>query len=262
MNSLRFLSTWPWPLGVVIAATLAGIAWWLYRRETRHAALPVSWLLPLLRASAIFLLLMTFLEPVIHHRVRQGNPGQITFLIDASESMSVDDDPRPRSSRSRFERAAELLLSGEHTSLETLAAEFEVSVKRLDNGQASTVWEATEDHVPELPHDPQAWQPPTWATTSALGDGLMNIAPPKQAQSNEAARDLDAKSIIVLLSDGQSNAGSLPLEVATQLANQRQVVFTVGLGANSEAADLKLEAVNYPRRVFRSAVLRGTFMGS
>ncbi len=258
MNSLRFLSDWPWQLGVSLAVAIAGVAWWLYRRETRGAGSPHSWLLPLLRALAIFLLLMTFLEPVIHHRIRQGEPGKITFLIDGSESMSVTDDPRPRSSRTRFERAAELLLSTEHSSLTELANEFEVSVKRLGEGQVSTVWEATAEHVPDLTNDPTAWRPPAWAATSALGDGLSNSVAPDSSRSADGENQT-AKSVIVLLSDGQNNSGSWPLEIASQLAEQKQqLIFTVGFGATADAADLSLTAVNYPKRAFRSDVLRGT----
>jgi hypothetical protein len=261
MSSLRFLSDWPWPLGITLAAGLALLAWWLYRRETRHTAGPVGWLLPLLRSLAIFLLLMTFLEPVIHHRIRQGEPGKITFLVDASESMTIADDPDASASRSRYRRAVDLLLSTDHSSLQQLAQEFEVTVKRMDGGgQASTLWEATAAHVPELTEDADWWLPASWGTTSPLGDVLAAVAPPKLTPVGFSESDSSAKSIIVMLSDGQSNSGALPLEVATRLAGQNQVVFAVGFGAGTEAADLKLESVNYPKRVFRSDILRGTLL--
>ena len=257
MNGLRLLGDWPWPIGFSIAILLATAAWWLYRRETRSLSSSNRWLLPLLRAAAIFLLMLTFLEPVIHHRVRQGNPGHITFLIDGSQSMSILDDPKAtdRIRKSRFDRAVNLLLHNEHLSLEKLSEEFEVTIKRLDNGQTSTLWESSAKQAGVLPDSPTAWSPAALADTSALGDA---IAESQQSQSGtRATPDTQGRqSVVVLLSDGQNNSGTSPLEVASQTNNQS--IFAVGYGATAEATDLAIQSIDCPSRVFRTDTLRGT----
>jgi hypothetical protein len=268
MNSLRLLSDWPWPVGVSLALALALLAWWLYRREARLLASRNRWLLPLLRSVAILLLLLTFLEPVIHHRVREGNPGRITFLIDGSQSMTIPDDPQTvkgapsggsaKSSPAsmRFDRAANLLLRNQQLSIEKLSEEFEVSIRRVDEGQTSTLWEANAEEVPELPDSSAGWTPAVWSNTSSLGDALKRS---RESQSNLGANPDAAaqRSIIVLLSDGQNNAGALPLEVAAQ-GDAGQAVFAVGYGATAEATDLSVQAIDCPPRVFRTDTLRGT----
>lgn len=257
MNSLRLLGDWPWPIGFSLAIVLALAAWWLYRRETRTLSSRNRWLLPLLRSSAVFLLMLTFLEPVIHHRIRQGNPGHITFLIDGSQSMSMLDDPKasegPR--KSRFERAVNLLLRNEQLSIEKLSEEFEVSIRRLDNGQSSTLWESTAEQVATLPETPTEWSPTALASSSALGDA---IAESQQTQSgpSETPGAQDSKAVIVLLSDGQNNEGASPLDVVSQ--KNSQPIFAVGYGATAEATDLAVQSIECPPRVFRTDTLRGT----
>jgi uncharacterized membrane protein len=257
MNSLRLLSDWPWPLGFSIALALALAAWWMYRRETQAIASYKRWLLPLLRSAAIFLLMLTFLEPVIHHRVRQGNPGRITFLIDGSQSMSVLDDPKvddgPR--KSRFNRAVNLLLRNEQLSIEKLSEEFEVTIRRIDDGQVSTLWESNAEQISSLPESPSDWSPAALASRSALGDALAQSG---QAGASESGTSdaLPSRSVVVLLSDGQSNSGVDPLQIASQASNQ--AIFAVGYGATAEATDLAIQSVECPPRVFRTDTLRGT----
>lgn len=273
MNSLRLLSDWPWPIGFSFAVVLGLAAWWLYRRETRSLSSRNRWLLPLLRSFAIFLLLLTFLEPVIHHRIRQGSPGSITFLIDGSQSMSLLDDPNAieGNRKSRFDRAVNLLLRNEQLSMEKLAEEFEVTIRRLDDGQTSTLWESNTKQLAALPENSDEWSPSAWASTSALGDAIAQSqqAQGQQAQGQQAQSEQIrsgslprpeaevGQSVVVLLSDGQNNAGASPLEVASQALNG-QAVFAVGYGATAEATDLAVQAIDCPPRVFRTDTLRGT----
>ena len=264
MNSLRLLSDWPWPLGVLVAAALASLAGWFYWRETRSLTTANRWRLPLLRAAAIFLLAITFLEPVVHHRVREGNPGRITFLIDGSQSMSIADDPLSTDTapRSRFDRATELLLRNESISLERLAEEFEISIHRIDETQTSVVWESNASESAKLPASSEEWLPKNWASTSALGDALLKSRPAALNQiANKSTKpnsgDAANQSIVVLLSDGQNNAGTLPIEAVKQFS-AGQPVFAVGYGATAEAKDLAIQSVECPPRVFKTDTLRGT----
>ncbi len=261
MSSLRFLSGWPWPLGLFVAMALALLAWWLYRRETRELTSTLRWLLPLLRSTAIFLLLLTFLEPVVHHRFREGNPGKITFLIDGSESMSTLDDPRAASTtanttaRTRYDRATDLLLRNEQISLQKLADEFEIAIKRMDDSQLTTLWQSAGSDDSPLPDSNAAWKPESWSQTSPLGNALVQAQTTTRPSTEKQPEESSQASVIVLLSDGQSNAGESPLETAA--TSGKGTIFTVGFGATRESLDLAVLAIDCPPRVFRSDTLRG-----
>ncbi len=258
MNSLRILSDWPWPIGFSIAILLALAAWWLYRRETRSLSTRNRWLLPLLRSAAIFLLTLTFLEPVIHHRTKEGDPGTITFLIDGSQSMSILDDPKANNDerKSRFDRATNLLLRNEQLSIEKLSEEFELRVRRLDDGHTSTLWESSEEQASTVPESISAWTPTSLASTSAIGDAIADTQQ-ALAESPQENREGSHSSVLVLLSDGQNNTGPSPLEVASQVSSVSPI-FAVGFGATAEAIDLAIQSIECPPRVFRTDTLRGT----
>ncbi len=118
--------------------------------------------------------------------------------------MSTLDDPQASSpsARSRLERAADLLLRNEQISINKLAEEFEIDIKRTEDSQLATLWQSGENDSTALPESSQAWRPERWSQTSALGDAL------KRAQSSRGSKtDIESsaqESIIVLLSDGQN----------------------------------------------------------
>jgi hypothetical protein len=90
--SVRFLGDWnPW-LGAGVAALLAGLAWYLYRRETRHQASRLSWILPLSRTLVVFLAILMLTGPVVHHRKVVGERGRVLVFVDTSLSMKLTDD--------------------------------------------------------------------------------------------------------------------------------------------------------------------------
>ena len=67
VNTLRFVGDWLWWIGLPLALVLAGVAFWLYRRELRERVDSLRWWLPTLRALAVFLIVMILTGPVLHH---------------------------------------------------------------------------------------------------------------------------------------------------------------------------------------------------
>ncbi|MDH3584495.1 MAG: PA14 domain-containing protein, partial [Phycisphaerae bacterium] len=93
---LRFegdLALWQ---ATALALIAAGLAWWLYRRETRTGVGGTrAWLLPALRALAVFMIVFMLAGPVLHHREIVGQLSRVLVFIDASGSMSLEDPHLP-----------------------------------------------------------------------------------------------------------------------------------------------------------------------
>ncbi|MEX0775550.1 MAG: PA14 domain-containing protein [Phycisphaeraceae bacterium] len=89
---LRFtgdLALWQ---ALLLAVTLAGAAFWLYRRELVTQRGLAGWGLPALRAGAVFLLVMMLAGPVLHLRQVIGQLSRVLIFVDASQSMGVHDE--------------------------------------------------------------------------------------------------------------------------------------------------------------------------
>jgi uncharacterized membrane protein len=259
MMSLRFVSQYPPAITLGVALLLSLVAWWLYRRELRKLDLgSASWWLPTLRSLAIFLIVLTLAEPIVESRKREGQPGRVLFLLDASESMASLDG----GNNTRFERATEHLIHPIEGILPQLSSEFEVSVRSF--GVASTnsspseaegafrLWESNLSATQDLPDSPVDWLPSAWSRTTAVGDSL--------SQASEFIEDSSrsSTSVVVLLSDGQSNSGASPISIAEELASAETPVFAVGYGPVDGISDVSLVAVTLPNRVYRTDVLNGT----
>lgn len=90
-TTLRWLGDWPWYIGLTAASVLALVAWLLYRREAGAMRPAFRILLPLLRACAVFLIVVLVGGPVLHHRKVIGELARLVILLDGSESMQLAD---------------------------------------------------------------------------------------------------------------------------------------------------------------------------
>ena len=105
-TSLKFLGEVnPW-LGLFLALGLAAGAWFLYRRETRDRADKLSWLLPLLRSAAVFLIVLALTGPILHHEKVIRELGRLFVFVDGSESMQMVDEEMPEGRKAAAMQAA------------------------------------------------------------------------------------------------------------------------------------------------------------
>lgn len=91
MTRLFFQGELSLAVAVVLSASIAVAVAWYYRRETRELPPPHSWLLPILRAGAVFLALMMLVEPVVQQKREIGTIGRVDVFVDASGSMLATD---------------------------------------------------------------------------------------------------------------------------------------------------------------------------
>jgi hypothetical protein len=88
-TTLHWTGDWPWYVSLAVAGALALVAFILYRRDARTGALGL--ILPVLRALAVFLIVMMLAGPVLHHRKVVGELARLIVALDASDSMQLTD---------------------------------------------------------------------------------------------------------------------------------------------------------------------------
>jgi len=98
-TSLQFIGDWNVWFGLPAALALAAAAWFLYYRESRKQAGKARWILPTLRAAAVFLVMLALTEPVLHHEKVIRELGRLFVFVDGSKSMSLSDEEMPPESK-------------------------------------------------------------------------------------------------------------------------------------------------------------------
>lgn len=76
----------------------------------------------------------------------------------------------------------------------------------------------------------------------------------------QASDSVQAKTAIVLITDGQHNSGPSPLQTAQVLGGQGIPFFSVSLGASQQAADLAVVGLEHPDLVFQKDHVRGVMV--
>lgn len=228
--------TWPWPVwfALVLAALLALVFIWFYRREERGPS-KLSWLaLVALRLLAVWLLIwMMFGWLQQRHRTE---PADLIIGLDDSASMAFGDDqwdssafaklkrfrPADRTTKpSRFEIAKWLLVQPRSGWLSNLSNHYDVKVVLV----ADSVRELSAEQISGIeglsPNRP----------ASRLGTGLRSLCEAQRGRPTAA---------IVLLTDGVTTEGPTISEAA-DLARQRAIpLYLVGIGSDKPVRDLRL----------------------
>ena len=284
-TNLLFLGDTGLWVALLLALGLAVAAWFYYRREVRERTDRTRWLLPTLRAAAVFLLLLMLAGPVLHHRQTIGELARILVFVDASKSMSVNDDfmelprklelarsygwlaageaptNRPPAEllsnatvraavdrfdgHSRWQRVESLLLDQKDGLLPRLINKHNVELWSLNDGEAQRLWLAEQS----LPL-PTAMPGKADAQSTDLGAGIAMRLGQKQ----------DSRCAVVLISDGQHNQGASPIEVAKVAGGRNIPFFTVGIGAAERPGDLAVLGVTGPDSVFFEDRVKGEIL--
>ncbi len=245
---------WLWPgflflLGLIPLIVAAYI--WMLRRRRRFAvrysslalvrdalAHPSRWRRHL--PFALFLLALASLvialgRPVAIVSVPTGQT-TIVLAIDVSRSMCSTDIPPNRLEAAKAAALSFIQRQGSSTQIGIVAfAGFAVLIQPPTTDQ-----EVLQDAVENL----------TTARRTAIGSGILksldaiaeidtNVAPSVSDTSPGAAptpvlRGAYAPAIIVLLTDGVSNTGPLPLDGAQQAVDRGVRVYTIGFGTENE----------------------------
>ncbi len=270
MTSLRFAGPWPWWLALAVALIGSLLIWRWYRLETHSVRSPMHWLLPTLRAGALFLALLMLAGPTLHHRWVSGELSRIAILLDTSASMELIDPPTSTETvgtqpidQSRFERSARWLtgVEGKGGVLSKIQDQHHVLLSLInvpgESGNNARQWVHLRWDSATEPNSPRSIETGSFGLLSPIGDALAwNL---NQTQSNLSSDTaVNAPAATILISDGQNNSGAAPDEIAKLYQNQSSPIFTIGVGSSQEPNDVGVVDVVHSKRVSSSDRIQGT----
>ncbi|HET6406549.1 MAG TPA: hypothetical protein VFG14_01615, partial [Chthoniobacteraceae bacterium] len=90
-TTLRWMGDLPWWIGVPLALVVAVAGLIFYRRDVHGMTWWMRSLLPILRASTVFMIVVMLSGPVLHHRKTIGQLAKLWVFLDGSQSMALTD---------------------------------------------------------------------------------------------------------------------------------------------------------------------------
>lgn len=235
------------PLAIVAFSAM------LYRRE-KNAPRKLRPLLVLLRAAAIFFVVILLYEPYRQFRRVEEIRSTVTVLVDESASMqrgdSYDQDPE------RAAKLRELTKSGPTADLRDMPRS-EIARRLLGPEGVKLVEKIREKHdVKVVGYSTGKLRPleslseassegPVTATGDALAEALAD--PEIQARPNAA---------IVLVGDGRTNTGTNVTDIARHAGeNDRVPIHAIGVGDPNSERDIELRFVKADEVVLKGNTL-------
>ncbi|MCU0712575.1 MAG: VWA domain-containing protein [Pirellula sp.] len=255
---IRFASLLP--VWLIIAIAIVGstviILW--YWRESRQIRSSWGKILALLRGIAFCLLIAMLLRPTLEYAWTQGELSRLRILIDTSTSMRTLDEPSMRNPSelvTRIERVKQGLLNesiGRASLLDRLARQHRVEVVDLEG---RVLWDSNQTKPPSIDWEIVADRPRTPLGETLLTQIREAMATGDQSRNDQTNSSLDA---VVLISDGQSNGTTNPVDILSQNADNALPIYTVAAGQDSEPIDLGILAAGISTKVRKEDLFRGT----
>jgi uncharacterized membrane protein len=226
-GQFALLGAWPkWMLVLLIIAAAVALAW-LIRSRLSEAAPAMRgwrvWIIWGLQTLLAAVLLVLLWQPAITVAELKPQQNIIAVLVDDSRSMAISEDGSSRQSK-----AVTALQSG---VLASLNHSFQTRLYRVDDVPARI--DSLNDLRPNAP-------------STRIGDSLKQLS--------EETSDLPIGAV-VLLSDGDDNAGGISADTISALRARHIPVHTVGFGRERAAHDVELDdAVIAPRALADSRI--------
>jgi uncharacterized membrane protein len=222
------------------AALIFGVLW-LYRREEQLQSRTRRYILAALRVTGLVLLAVAILGPVLKVHKKEKNDAVVAVAIDVSKSMSLPCGKQG----TRFTRAREVL-AGPNGILSQLSATSEVRVFAFGN-----------------------------TTRQVKADELGSVNPEDDGTNiSEALKDITQTTrgvplaATIVLSDGVDTTAGDVEAMARYVASKGTTVHTIGFGDVSNAPDVGIFSVTYPRKASLHALVdvnvmiqRGNYAG-
>jgi uncharacterized membrane protein len=219
-GQFALLGAWPkWILVLLILVAAAGLAW-LIRSRLAEAA-PVlrswrAWVIWGLQTLLAALILVLLWQPSITVAELKPQQNIIAVLVDDSKSMAITEDGSTRQ--------AQAVLALQNGVMASLNRSFQTRLYRVDDVPARI--DSLRDLQPNKP-------------STRIGDSLKQLS--------EETSDLPIGAV-VLLSDGDDNAGGIPADTISALRARHIPVHTIGFGRERAARDVEMDdAVIAPR---------------
>jgi len=227
-GTLALRPAWPWYVTVLLALAAIAAAYLLYRWTPSTLPWRLKFLLSGLRAFALLILLLIFLQPVLILRSAVPQQSFVAIAYDTSKSMEIRDQS---DGKSRLEAAKDLLRPEGNKFLDDLEKKFKLRIFRF-SGAAERV-AAFEDI-------------PRHGNITNLAESLDQIV---------SELGTAPVSGVVLITDGADNR-SKNLDAEAAILRGRNIpVYPIGIGASAFSRDTEVGRVTAPRSVLKNALI-------
>ena len=241
-----------WLALLVIIPGVVALSLWLYRREAGAPAPRARLVLGLLRAVLLLWIALLLCEPVLYLERARQRRSVVAVLVDQSQSMGIRDRIPDPDERVQIARAVGLHEGPGPLPAKT-AAELDGCsridlVNRLFESKDLRLLDALRERNEVRVYGFDAKLDPAAApgkfqargTLTAVGDAV------KLAMNDLRGQSLAA---VVLVSDGRSNTGDDPRQVARMARDRHVPLFTVAPGVPQPLRDVELSRLEAPEIV-------------
>lgn len=232
-----------WAVGfaALAVAAIAGV-WYLYRGESSNVGLAARLLLVCVRGLVLTCVAFMLLELVLVITKHESTPSRLVVLVDTSESMALN-DPYPED-EAHSTLAGKLGFDGpaairKQSRLALGQRALEKTLEKLSAGRQVSLY--------GFAQKPSALKPDEIGAATAvgretaIGDALSAALVEHRGQPMAG---------ILVLSDGQSNAGEDPRKVAERCGKQGVPVVALAVGSEQGPSNARLAAIEADPVVF------------
>lgn len=259
---------WLW-LGVAVAAVLLVLfVVWQYRRE--RSALPIwaTFSLGALRLAAFAGAILFFLDPLKRTDQEIVTESRVTVLVDASQSMAVEDEKSADDGVSRSDAVLQVIADSPlvkelRTQHDVTVKVFDAEVRRVQQWKRQKAatggrGDAPDDDATESNDD-----------GDVVRDGDRNEDRDQRSRLFDAGKPIGAETRlgdalaatlaepvagqlagVFTFSDGGQNLGVDPLAVADAAAVAKTPIITIGVGSTASRRNLRLQELIAPSRAY------------
>jgi hypothetical protein len=232
-----------WAVGAVtLALACVALVWYLYRGETSTVRLGMRSMLVLVRSLILACVAVMLLELVLVITKRESVASHLIVLVDSSESMGLNDPYHEDEALARFATR----LGYESPAAVCKPARLELAKRaladvlgELSRGREVSLYGFSHQSV-RLEKDELAGVQPK-GTETAIGDALTAALAEHRGQPIAG---------VLVISDGQSNAGEDPRKVAQRSGKQGVPIVALSVGSEQGPSNARVAAVEADPVVF------------
>lgn len=238
---------------LLLAAVLAAIVQ-LYRAESRvGAGFRLRLSLAALRCAVVLTLSVILLEPAVVTYTKRIVRSTVVLLVDDSASMSVTDSlpaDTAGGEGSRMERVQALLLNDDRAWLRRLAERNALAIFGFGERLDPIAGASSAPTHPASAGAASAADPASEADIRAALRAAQSRTDLSSALTEAAIRHADTPiAAVVVISDGQLNAGAPLEDAAAVVERNRCPVYTIGVGSPVEPPNVRVVNIAAPATV-------------